>query len=90
MLVFSEIYYPGWTATVDGKPVEVGRVNYVLRAINVKGGHHKVKLEFRPETVTNTESIAFVALALLFILVVYVLGVQYKKHKAAKATATEA
>ncbi len=90
VIVFSEIYYPGWTATVDGKPVEVGRVNYVLRAINVKGGYHKVKLEFRPETVTNTESIAFVALALLFILVVYVVGVQYKKHKAENATATEA
>jgi len=90
VIVFSEIYYPGWTATVDGKPVEVGRVNYVLRAINVKGGYHKVKLEFRPETVTNTESIAFVALALLFILVVCVIGVQYKKHKAGNATVTEA
>lgn len=90
VIVFSEIYYPGWTATVDGKPIEVGRVNYVLRAINVKGGYHKVKLEFRPETVTNTESIAFVALALLFILVVCVIGVQYKKHKAGNATVTEA
>lgn len=90
VIVFSEIYYPGWIATVDGKPVEVGRVNYVLRAINVKGGYHKVKLEFRPETVTNTESIAFVALALLFILVVYFIGVQIRKKKAEVTTTTEA
>lgn len=90
VVVFSEIYYPGWTATVDGKPVEVGRVNYVLRAINVKAGYHKVKLEFRPETVTNTESIAFVALALLFILVVYVIGVQIHKKKVEETTTTEA
>ena len=44
VLVFSEIYYKGWTATVDGEPVEIGRVNYVLRAINIKGGKHKVVL----------------------------------------------
>ena len=33
--VFSEIYYPGWTATIDGQPVEVARVNYVLRALRI-------------------------------------------------------
>ena len=30
VLVFSEVYYPGWTATVDGQPTELGRVNYLL------------------------------------------------------------
>lgn len=35
VLVFSENYYPEWTATVDGKEVPVGRVNYILRAIQV-------------------------------------------------------
>ena len=49
LIVFSEIYYPGWTATVDGQEVAVGRVNYVLRAINVKPGHHKVVLDFHPK-----------------------------------------
>ena len=53
VIVFSEIYYPGWTATVDGKDVEVGRVNYVLRAINVKPGKHNVVLTFKPASVKN-------------------------------------
>ncbi len=65
VLVFSEIYYPGWTATIDGKPVEVGRVNYVLRAINYPGGKHKVVLEFRPQTETMTTGVAYAALALI-------------------------
>ena len=42
IVVFSEIFYPEWTATVDGKAVELGRVNYVLRALNVDKGHHTV------------------------------------------------
>src|SRR5574344_1690198 len=46
IIVFSEIYYPGWTAKVDGQDVEIGRVNYVLRAIQGKPGNHKVELSF--------------------------------------------
>ncbi len=41
-MVFSEIYYPEWTATVDGKPVEIGRADYVLRALKVDKGQHQV------------------------------------------------
>ena len=71
VVVFSEIYYPGWTATVDGEPVEVGRVNYVLRAIKVKPGNHKVILNFDPQTVKTTETIAYIAYALLLLVIVF-------------------
>ncbi|MFC2334830.1 MAG: YfhO family protein, partial [Prevotella sp.] len=48
IIVFSEIYYPGWTATVDGVQAELGRANYILRALNVKPGKHEVVLDFHP------------------------------------------
>lgn len=82
VVVLSEIYYPGWTAKVDGEPVEVGRVNYVLRAISVKPGKHKVEMEFRPKTVSNTETIAWVAYAVLIlaIFLAIVLAVRKKKQ----------
>ena len=51
VVVFSEIYYPGWTATIDGEPAELGRVNYILRALNVKPGSHEVVLDFHPTSV---------------------------------------
>ena len=82
VVVFSEIYYPGWTATVDGNPVEIGRVNYVLRAINVKPGNHKVVLTFKPQSVQTTETIAYIALALLLLCVIAVLGIKAYKGKA--------
>ena len=73
VLVFSEIYYPGWTCTVDGQPVEIGRVNYVLRAIRIDGGKHKVVLTFKPRSERITETIAYSALALLALLLVSLL-----------------
>ena len=65
--VFSEIYYPGWRATVDGEEVPVGRVNYVLRAIRLPQGHHTIHFEFRPQSLSVTETIAWISLALLML-----------------------
>lgn len=45
-LVFSEIYYEDWKADIDGQPTDVNKVNYTLRGLAVKGGHHTVKLYF--------------------------------------------
>lgn len=81
IIVFSEIYYPGWTATVDGVEVPVGRVNYVLRAINVTAGKHEVILSFFPKTVTTTETIAFASYALLLIVFVLLIYSEIKKKK---------
>lgn len=44
LAVFSEIFYPvGWTATIDGSPAEIKRVNYVLRALEIPAGQHTVR-----------------------------------------------
>ena len=81
VLVFSEIYYPGWTATVDGQETEVGRVNYVLRALHIAPGEHQVVLSFFPKTVNTTETIAYVAMGILLLLVVGVVVIQFRNRK---------
>lgn len=81
VLVFSEIYYPGWTATVDGTEVPLGRVNYVLRALNIKPGKHTVELSFFPKSVDVTEAIAYSAYAVLILLVLGIAFVEYRKGK---------
>ena len=85
VIVFSDIYYPGWTATVDGQPVEVGRVNYVLRAISVKPGSHKVELSFFPKSVDTTEAIAYTAYALLAVVVIVLVLLEWRRRKRGEA-----
>ncbi|RPH48852.1 MAG: hypothetical protein EHM91_03755, partial [Planctomycetota bacterium] len=46
-LVLSEAYYPGWTAEVDGKPVEVVPANHLIQAIRLPPGKHVVRLGYR-------------------------------------------
>ena len=80
IVVFSEIFYPEWTATVDGKRAELGRVNYVLRALQVDKGHHTVVLTFDPKSVKQTETVAYLSYGVL--LLVVLLAVFYKKKRA--------
>ena len=79
IVVFSEIFYPEWTATVDGKAVDLGRVNYVLRALQVDKGHHTVVLTFDPKSVKQTETVAYLSYGVL--LLVVLLAVFYKKKR---------
>lgn len=81
IVVFSEIYYPGWTATVDGAATSVGRVNYILRAINVKPGKHTVVLTFKPTSVKNTETAAYVAYLLLVLAIAAGVFFEMKRRK---------
>ena len=69
--VFSEIYYPGWKSYVDGKEVEHGRANYVLRAMNIPAGKHTVEFVFKPTSLDVTETIAYIGLALLLLGALY-------------------
>ena len=81
VVVFSEIFYPGWTATVDGQPAELGRVNYILRALNVKPGKHEVVLTFKPQSVKITETIAYTAYGVLILVILGALFVEWRRRK---------
>ena len=79
VVVFSEIYYPGWQATIDGQPVDIARADYILRAINVPAGEHTIEMWFDPQSIQVTESIAYAALALLLIGVMVLAWTQRNK-----------
>ena len=83
VVVFAEIYYPGWTATIDGQPAELGRVNYILRALNVKAGKHTVVLDFDPTSISTTETIAYIAIVILLLAIIGAGYMRFKNRKEA-------
>ena len=80
IVVFSEIYYPGWTATIDGKPADIARADYILRAINVPAGKHTIEMRFDPQSLHITEGIAYGAMALLLVGVIILIWIYRKKY----------
>jgi uncharacterized membrane protein YfhO len=48
LVVLTDSFYPGWTATVDGKPAPIERVDYVLRGVSIGPGHHTIVMRYQP------------------------------------------
>jgi uncharacterized membrane protein YqjE len=68
-LVITDAYYPGWEATVDGRPAPIYATDVAFRGLNVPAGTHRVDMRFRPRILwwSAAVSVAAFLLALLFI-----------------------
>ena len=74
-IVFSEIYYPyGWMATIDGRPADIYRVNYMLRAINVPEGTHRIHMEFAPSSVKKGDTLAMLCVFIMYATILLVIA----------------
>ncbi len=71
-VVFSEVAYPGWTATVDGQPAPIERANFAFRAVRVPPGEHRVAMPFEPASwrlgllITGLSLAAYLVLGIIF------------------------
>lgn len=84
LVVFSEVFYPkDWTATIDGKETPIFKVNYLLRAIEVPDGDHKVELSFDIPQYHTLNKVALVACIILVLGLIAAIYVGYKKKKVA-------
>lgn len=81
VVVMSDIYYPGWKCTIDGKDAPIARVDYVLRAVRVPAGHHTIVMTFDPKSVHVTEAIAYSALGLLALLALAGVALHLRKTR---------
>ena len=68
LAVFSEIYYPdGWQINIDGKPAQMLRANYTLRALPIPAGSEVVEFYFDPTSIKVTDGIAYGAMLLMLL-----------------------
>lgn len=75
LAVFSEIYYPkGWNAFIDGHPVNHFSVNYVLRALVIPAGNHKIEFKFEPESYFMGNKISLASSIVLILGLILILG----------------
>ena len=70
LAVFSEIYYPGWKVTIDGKEATHFRADWILRGMLVPAGEHTIVFDFHPDTYVLAANVSayssFLILLLLF------------------------
>ena len=71
LLVVSETFYPGWEATVDGKPQPIYEVFGALRGVVLESGSHRVEMRYRPGVVSIGVALSGVGIASSFLLMVW-------------------
>lgn len=82
VVVMSEIYFPwGWQATLDGKPLDIARVDYVLRAVKIPAGRHTLTLTFDPPTLHTTYAAAYTSITLIYLVLLMALFAAVIKHE---------
>jgi hypothetical protein len=79
LVVFSEMYYKnGWNAYVDGKLTPHFRADYVLRAMVIPQGKHKIEFKFEPVVIKTGNNITLISYAFLILIP---LGWYYKERR---------
>lgn len=66
LLVLTDVYFPGWRVTIDGKEAPIIRTNGVFRGVFLEAGHHKLRFFFDP--ISLKIGFAMFFLGLIFVL----------------------
>ena len=85
LAIFSEVYYaPDWKAYIDGQPAEYFRANYILRAMIIPAGQHKIEFINEAPMLKIWDIVSIAFSVLLVIIIVGVFYLKYRKEKSQK------
>ena len=79
LALFSEIYYKDWKAYIDGKNVDFAKANYVLRAMVIPAGNHKIEFKFEPAIFFLGKNISNIASWLVLLILIVAIAVEFKR-----------
>lgn len=71
LLVFSDAYYPGWKAYVDGEQVPIYPTDVALRSVFLTAGEHSVEFTYSPTSFRLGAAVTIASLALLLIYAIW-------------------
>ena len=74
LAVFSEIYYPGWKVTIDGKDATHFRADWILRGMLVPAGEHTIVFDFHPDTYVLAANVSAYSSFLIMLLLIVAVG----------------
>jgi hypothetical protein len=67
LLTIAQANYPGWRATVDGRPSRIWTANYAFQALEVPPGRHAIRVQFRSASFELGAGITSFTLVVLFV-----------------------
>ena len=71
VLVLGEMIYPGWEATLDGVKTPIHATNFLLRAVVVPAGTHRVEMEYKAPAARNGAVISIFSLLVILAAAIY-------------------
>ena len=79
LAIFSENYYSkGWNVYIDGNKSEHFRANYILRAMRIPKGEHKIEFKFEPQSYKLGVIVSYICSTLLLLMVCFII---YKERE---------
>ena len=69
-LVLTDVWFPGWTCNVDGRPAEVYRADFLFRSIPVPAGDHEATFAFAPRSYGLGKGISMFAAGIFSLLLI--------------------
>ncbi len=71
LVILADVYYPGWTLTIDGEDAPVYRANRLMRGAAVKSGRHRLVYTYRPRSFQVGGRISLASLAISILLALW-------------------
>jgi uncharacterized membrane protein YfhO len=71
VLVVSQNPYPGWKASVDGRPLSVFRANHVLTGVAIPEGDYSIEFVFDPASFKIGAVVSFVSVCVLAVMLIF-------------------
>ncbi len=68
-LVLTDAYYPGWVATIDGRPATIYATDVAFRGLEVPAGTHRVEMRFQPRILWWSAAVSLAALLLVLLCI---------------------